>query len=88
VNEQDQLLQVINDAAQAQDWPLLAAGLAALLVPAGFIVAKKGMPSFVRPALDAVLALAKVRRKAPPPPKPGEKSGLEAVVDIREEKKP
>lgn len=82
----DDILSMLGDAAQVQDW--LGLGLLALvvIVPVVLKALGKKIP-LADTAISAILAFVKSRKpKAPPPVPAGEKEGLAAVVKIEEKK--
>lgn len=81
----NELLDTLNTAVQTQNWVLLA--LVAVLIVGGIVsVILKAMGKSV-PIVDTLLELGKslikvVPAKKAPEPKPGEPSGIAAVVKI------
>lgn len=82
----DDILSMLGDAAQVQDW--LGLGLLALVVVVPVVLKALGKKiPLVDTAISAILAFVKSRKpKAPPALKEGEKEGLAAVVKIEEKK--
>lgn len=82
----DETLNMLNAAAQSQDW--LALGLLSLVVVVPVVLKAMGKKvPFVDTAVSAVLAFVKSKKpKEPPPPAKDEKTGLEAVVKVEEKK--
>jgi hypothetical protein len=85
--ENPSLEELINEAAQSKNWPMLIAALLVVVIPAAMKIAGKQVP-----ILDSALTFAKkylplLRKPEVPPAPEGEKEGLAKVIPI-EEKKP
>lgn len=86
-----EIVDIIDAAAQTQDWVVLVIASLVLVVP----LVLKGMGKKV-PLVDAAVALVTgvlkgMKRKAPPPLPEGEKDGVAGVVpvkDVSEQPKP
>lgn len=87
----DELLALINDAATAQNWPVLAAGIAVLAVPIVLKALGKSVPGLDQ-ATPVIVGFLKKFKKAPPPEQlPENQPGIANVVHIdkaREDKGP
>lgn len=80
------LEDLINEAAQSKNWPMLIAALIVILVPAVLKLLGKKVP-LVDAAVDlAKKALPMLRKKEAPPPAEGEKEGLAAIIPIEGKK--
>ena len=80
------LLEIVDAAAQSQDWVILAIAAVLIIVP----IVLKALGKKV-PLVDAALSLAvgvlkSVKRKQPPPPEV--EGGVGAVVPVAELPKP
>lgn len=80
------LEDLINEAAQQKNWPLLVGALVIVLVPAVLKLLGKQIP-IIDSAVDlAKKALPMLRKKDVPPPAAGEKEGLAAIIPIEGKK--
>lgn len=85
------ILTIIDTAAQSQDWVILAIASVVLIVPIVLKALGKKVP-LVDAGVSLVVGILKgMKRKAPPPLPEGEKDGVAAVVpvkDVSEQPKP
>lgn len=89
----DDFQKVINDAVASHDYVTLVLAILVVAVPAGLKLAGKDVPVLdpIIAGLKAVIS-SKAKVVQIPPPAPGEKTGVEAVVKVEDaptdEKKP
>lgn len=82
----DGVMEMLNAAAQSQDWLALGLLAVAVVVPVVLKAMGKKVP-FVDTAVSAIVAFVKSKKpKEPPPPAKDEKTGLEAVVKVEDKK--
>ena len=86
-----EVLDIIDTAAQTQDWVVLAVASVALIVPIVLKALGKKVP-LVDAGVNLVVGILKgMKRKAPPALPPDAKDGVAAVVpvkDVSEQPKP
>ncbi len=82
------LLSIIDNAAQSQDWLILAVSSVLLVVPIVLKALGKKVP-LVDGVIEFAIGVLKSRKpKEPPAPKPGEATGVNAVVPVTDPPKP
>lgn len=77
------ILEVIDAAAQSKDWLVLGIASVVLVVPIVLKALGKRVP-LVDAAAEFVVGILKARKKPLPEPKPGEPSGIAAVVPVKD----
>jgi hypothetical protein len=81
------LEDLINEAAQSKNWPMLAAAAVILIVPVVLKALGKSVPLLDQALAWAQKALPMLKKKAPPPAPEGEPQGVAKVVPIESAKK-
>ena len=78
------ILDIINAAAQSQDWLILAISAVLLIVPIVLKAVGKKIP-LVDGVVELAVSVLKARKKAPPPVPAGELEGVAKVVPVEGE---
>ena len=83
----ESLEDLINEAAQTKNWPMLAAAAVILIVPVVLKALGKSVPLLDQALSWAQKALPMMRKKEVPPAPEGEPQGVAKVVPIEDAKK-